>query len=150
MPPPYLLDTTVLLHWVRDSRQARIIDQQFHLSVSAFRPLICEVSLGEMRAFARSLEWGAKKLARLQELVRDVTAIDISDDRVLDAYAELSTLAKASGWSIFHGKNDLWVAAAGCASGSHVLTTDKDFLPLRGREDHQVTVLDEKTALPLP
>ena len=63
--PAYLLDTTVLLHWTRDSRQAKLVDQQFGLSQSQLRPLICEVSLGEMLAFSKSLNWGAAKKQRL-------------------------------------------------------------------------------------
>ena len=145
-----LLDTSVLLHLTRDSRQAGIIDQQFHLSTAPFRPLICEVSLGEMRAFAKSLQWGPARLQRLAEVEHQVVTVDISDDRVLDAYADLSTLAKTSGWSLFHGKNDLWVGAASRATNSHLLTMDADFLPLRGRPGWLVTVLDPKSALPLP
>ncbi len=56
----YLLDTTVLLHWARASRQAKAIDQHYQLTGSVLRPLICEVSLGEMLAFSRSLGWGQK------------------------------------------------------------------------------------------
>ena len=149
MRTAYLLDTSVLLHFTRDSRQAGIIDQQFQLSSAPFRPLICEVSLGEMRAFARSFSWGLARLERLWEVEQQVVRIDISDDRVLDAYAELSTLAKTSGWALFHGKNDLWVGAATRATNSHLLTMDADFLPLRGRPGWLVTVLDPKTALPL-
>jgi len=45
MPAPYLLDTTVLLHWTRNSPQAQAIDANFQLSSSAMRPLVGEVSL---------------------------------------------------------------------------------------------------------
>jgi hypothetical protein len=65
MAAPYLLDTTVLLHWTRDSRQARVIDANYQLSSSTLRPLICEVSLGEMLAFSYGRKWGAQKLKRL-------------------------------------------------------------------------------------
>lgn len=150
MRATYLLDTSVLLHFTRDSKQAGIIDQHFHLSSAAFRPLICEVSLGEMRAFARSLNWGPARLKRLAEVEQQVVRIAISDPDVLDAYAELSTLAKTSGWALFQGKNDLWVGAATRATNSHLLTMDTDFLPLRSRPGWLVTVLDPKTALPLP
>lgn len=150
MSPPYLLDTTVLLHWMRDSAQAKTIDQQFRLSSSAMRPLICEVSLGELLAFSRNRNWGAEKQKRLAEIERHVVVVDISDRRVLHAYAELSTLAQSSGWSLFHGKNDLWVGAAAYATQAHLLTMDTDFLPLRGRTGWHLTVLDDKTALPRP
>jgi predicted nucleic acid-binding protein len=77
MPSPYLLDTTVLLHWTRNSTQAQAIDTNFQLSSSAMRPLICEVSLGEMLAFSLSRNWGAQKLRRLAEIERHVVVVSI-------------------------------------------------------------------------
>lgn len=150
MPPPYLLDTTVLLHWTRNSPQVKAIDTQFQLSTSAMRPLICEVSLGEMLAFSLGRNWGHQKRRRLADIELHVVVVHISDQRVRQAYAELSTLAQSSGWSLFHGKNDLWVGAATRASGAHLLTMDTDFLPLRGLPGWQVTVLDAKTGFPRP
>lgn len=147
----YLLDTAILLHWTRDTAQAKAIDQQFELSQLRMRPLICEVSIGEMLAFSRSRQWGPQKQQRLKDIVeRQTVIVRISDPHVLDAYADLSTLARASGWSLFHGKNDLWVGAATRATQSHLLTMDTDFLPLRNVPGWTVTVLDEKTGLPRP
>ena len=146
----YLLDTTVLLHWIRDKRQASELERQYQLAASALRPMICEVSLGEMLAFSRSVKWGAEKRKRLKDVEELVVKVPISDRKVLEAYADLSTLAQENGWSIFHGKNDLWVGAAAKATDAHLLTMDLDFLPLRGLPTWRVTVLDEKTALPLP
>jgi len=148
MAAPYLLDTTVLLHWTRNSPQAQAIDTNFQLSSSPMRPLVCEVSLGEMMAFSLSRSWGEQKLRRLAELERHVVVVHISEPGVRRAYAELSTLAQSSGWSLFHGKNDLWVGAAAHAADAHLLTMDTDFLPLRGRAGWQITVLDDKTGLP--
>jgi predicted nucleic acid-binding protein len=79
MPAPYLLDTTVLLHWTRDSRQAQVIEANFQLSSSAMRPLICEVSLGEMFAFSLARRWGAQKLKRLADIERNAVVVHISD-----------------------------------------------------------------------
>jgi hypothetical protein len=42
------------LHWTRNSPQAQAIDANFQLSSSATKPLVCEVSLGEMLAFSLS------------------------------------------------------------------------------------------------
>jgi len=140
----------VLLHWTRGGRQAEALDEQFHLSSSLMRPLVCEVSLGEMPAFSMSLKWGARRQDRLKELERHLGVVDISDRRVRQAYAELSTLAQVSGWSLFHGKNDLWVGAAAKVTEAHLLTMDTDFLPLRGRPGWLLTILDDKTALPRP
>ncbi len=147
----YLLDTNVLLHWVRGSTVAQNIDAQFQLSASAFRPLICEVTLGEMAAFAASNGWGATKKQKLAELKTKLVAVDISDGRMIDAYAEFSTLAKTNGWAIFHDKNDLWIAAATWVSGATLLTTDaKGFLPLRDGNHLGVIVLHPETGWSLP
>lgn len=150
MAVAYLLDTTVLLHWTRGKSQAVAIEQQFNLMASPLRPLVCEVSLGEMLAFSRKPQWSEPQRQRMRAIHEHVTVIDISDRRVLEAFADLSTLSQSSGWGIFHGKNDLWVGAAAQVANAHLLTMDKDFLPLRGREGWTVTVLDPKTALPLP
>jgi predicted nucleic acid-binding protein len=101
MSASYLLDTTVLLHWTRNSPQARSIDEQFQLSQTRLRPLICEVSLGEMLAFSRSMKWGPQKLRRLDDIEQWAVIVSISDRRVREAYADLSTLARSSGWSLF-------------------------------------------------
>lgn len=37
----WLLDTGILLHWIRASKAAEAIEAQFHLRESSFRPLIC-------------------------------------------------------------------------------------------------------------
>ncbi|MGE0444078.1 MAG: hypothetical protein AB7P99_02535 [Vicinamibacterales bacterium] len=113
--PAYLLDTSIVLHLVRDSAVAHAIEQQFALAAQRTRPLICEVSVGEMLAFSRSLGWGPQKQARLKDIVEKETVIVRIGDPL-------------------HGKNDLWVGAAAQAARAHLLTTDTDFLPLRGRE----------------
>ena len=148
---PHLLDTTRLLHWTRDTSQAKAIDLQFQLSTLRMKPLICEVSIGEMLAFSRGRAWGAGKQQRLMDILDKQTVIvRISDPRVMDAYADLSTLSRSSGRSLFNGKNDLWVGAAARATQAHPLTMDTDFLPLRSQPGWTVTVLDDKTGLPRP
>lgn len=143
---PFLLDTNLLLHWIRGKQIAENIDAQFQLRAAAFRPLICEVTLGEIEAFARGAKWGEERRKKLSELRTRLVAVDISDSRVIQSYAEFSTLAKAHGWAIFHDKNDLWIAAATQVSGATLLTTDgAAFLPLRDGKHLDVIVLDAKT-----
>ena len=64
----YLLDTNVLLHWLRGSKVCQTIDGQFQLTASGFRPLICEVTLGEIEAFAMSSKWGDDRKRKLAEV----------------------------------------------------------------------------------
>ena len=97
----YLLDTGILLHWIRGGKIAENIDGQFQLRTSPFRPLICEVTLGEMEAFARDTKWKDTRRAKLKDLKKELIAVDISDYRVIEAYADISTLARSHGWSIF-------------------------------------------------
>lgn len=146
----YLLDTGVLLLWVRDGAAGKAVEHQFGLKSSVFRPLVCIVSFGEMEAFARSLRWGDEKRSRLSGLKDRVVYVDISDPRVIDAYADISSLAKSSGWGIFHQKNDLWVGATARVTGACLLTTDRDFLPLRDGKHLDVIVLDSKTGDRIP
>ncbi len=149
MASPFLLDTAVLLHWVRADAAAQEMERRFGLTLSELRPLVCEVSLGEMLAFSRSLKWGDKKVARLAKLQEHVVLVDISERRVLEEYANVSTLAKERGWALFNGKNDLWIAAAAKATGAHLLTTDHDFKDLRSEPGWKVTLLDGTTGAPL-
>ena len=142
----YLLDTNVLLHWLRGGSVCTAIDGQFSLTSSGFRPLICEVTLGEIEAFAMSNKWGDARRQKLMEVRKKLVVIDLTDERIYRAFAEYSTLAKELGLAIFHDKNDLWIAAAAKASGATVLTTDaKGFKPLRDGKHLDAVVLDPKT-----
>jgi predicted nucleic acid-binding protein len=144
--PSYLLDTNILLHLVRGNTVADNVDGQFNLRTSTFRPLICEVTLGEMEAFARSLNWKESRRAKLKELRKELVAVDISDYRVIEAFADFSSLAKSKGWSIFQDKNDLWIAAATRISGATLLTMDKrGFAPLHSAGELDVVILDPNT-----
>lgn len=147
----YLLDTNVLLHWLRGSSVCTTIDGQFGLTTSVFRPLVCEVTLGEIEAFAMSSKWGDARRQKLSEVRKKLVVIDLTDERIYRAFAEYSTLAKEHGLAIFHDKNDLWIAAAAKVSGATVLTTDaKGFKPLRDGKHLDVVVLDPKTGWPVP
>jgi predicted nucleic acid-binding protein len=147
----YLLDTNVLLHWLRASSVCATIDGQFKLTASGFRPLVCEVSLGEIEAFAMSSKWGEARRSKLAEVRKKLVVIDLTDERIYRAFAEYSTLAKERGFAIFHDKNDLWIAAAAKVTGSKVLTTDaKGFKPSRDGGHLDAVVLDPKTGWPVP
>ena len=147
----YLLDTNVLLHWLRGSKVCQTIDGQFQLTASSFRPLISEVTLGELEAFAMSAKWGDERKKKLAEVKSKLVVVDLSDDRIMKAYAEFSTLAKEQGLAIFHDKNDLWIAASTKVTGATVLTTDgKAFLALRDGKHLNAVVLDPQTGWQVP
>ena len=147
----YLLDTNVLLLWLRGGNVCTNINGQFHLTESGFRPLVCEVTLGEIEAFAMSNKWGDARTQKLAEVRRKLVVVDLTDERIYRAFAEYSTLAKNNGFSIFHDKNDLWIAAAAKVSGATVITTDlKGFKPLRDGKHLDAILLDSKTGWQIP
>jgi len=147
----YLLDTNILLHWLRGGNVCTTIDGQFGLTSSGFRPLVCEVTLGEIEAFAMSAKWGDARRQKLSEVRKKLVVIDLTDERIYKEYAEYSTLAMSKGWAIFHDKNDLWIAAAAKVTGATVLTTDaKGFKPLRDGKHLDAIVLDPNTGWAIP
>jgi predicted nucleic acid-binding protein len=82
----------------------------------------------------------------LADLKQELVVVDLSDHRVIDAYAEINTLAKRSGWATFNDKNDLWIAAATRVSATTLLTTDRAaFEPLRDGDYLEVVLIDART-----
>jgi predicted nucleic acid-binding protein len=89
--------------------------------------LISVITVGEVLAFVEKRNWGALKRASLQDLLRDLVTLEVSDE-VLRHYARLDTYLVRAGKAA--EQNDIWIAATAIASGAHLLTTDKDFDPL--------------------
>lgn len=145
----YLLDTNVVLHWTREaSPVAAEIERQFQFASNPFRPLICEVTLAEMLAFARGRGWSAKRLERWAEVERRLTVVPIGRRMIYEAYAELYSDAKSRGLPIQHDHNDIWIAATSRTVGACLLSMDaKAFGPLR--ESLDVVVLDAHTGTAL-
>lgn len=142
----YLLDTNVVLHATRqNSPISRVIDTQFGLSASRFRPAICEVSIAELLAFARSTKWGDKRKARLDEQIERCLVIPISYPGVHERWANMSSALQANGITI--GQNDIWIAAAASVVGLTVLSTDADFRHLVRLGLLEATVLNATTGL---
>jgi tRNA(fMet)-specific endonuclease VapC len=126
--PLHLLDTNVVLALVRGNALGHRIDAQFGLRAARNRPLLCVVSIGELRVLAREHRWGSAKLSALQEAIDNLVVVDISVPVVLDAYVELDVASQRHPDGARNmGKNDLWIAACARAAKAILLTTDKDF-----------------------
>ena len=140
--PELLLDTGIVLHATRQGSQvSAALDQQFGLSASRFRPAICEVSIGELLAFA--LGWGERRKALLQAQIGKTLVIPISHPGVHERFAEVSAAMRSAGKPVGH--NDMWIAATALVTGFTVLTVDGDFLDLRDCCDVRVIVVDNRT-----
>lgn len=125
-----LLDTNIVIHLVRGRAVGQAIDARFQLRTRSDRPLISMVTVGEALAFARQRDWGAERIGRLREIIRELVAMNIGAQPVLDRYAEIDTFLRQSGRTV--ANNDVWIAACASAADATLLTTDHDFDPLAG------------------
>ena len=124
----YLLDTNILVAYIRAGPLGQHIERTYSLRAAALRPLVCVVSVGEILAFARKRGWGSQRVAAMHALLSQFPVVDIHPSDVLDAYAALDHAAESTGVAV--GQNDLWIAAATTAARATLLTTDRDFIPL--------------------
>ena len=128
-PRRYILDTNILVQYVRASRLGEYVEGKYALRASPIRPLVCVVVVGEIRSLAVRWGWGDSKLGCMDRLLRELVWVDLSEPEVLDAYVHVDT-SRPKGWVI--PQNDRWVAAAAHATGACLLTTDKHFDYLAG------------------
>ncbi len=131
----YVLDTNILLHYLRDSPLSKKIDAQFNpLDVNLNEAILSVVSLGEIRAIAKINDWGAARLKKINSLCNELLITDIHAEDVIERYAEIDAFSqgkligrplKMSSRNM--GKNDLWIAATASVLEACLLTTDTDF-----------------------
>ncbi len=131
-----LLDTSVLIHLLRDTSLGKRILKEQALETRAEKPVISVVTVGELLAFAKKRGWGTRKIERLEELVSSIVVADIRPRPILDKYAEIDAFCEANGRAL--GKNDLWIAATAAATNATLVTADKDFDPLAGEHIKRV------------
>jgi tRNA(fMet)-specific endonuclease VapC len=137
----YLLDTGILLGYVRGAGYADYVERKFGLSQAANIPLVSIVSKGEIYSLAIQLGWGEQKRQELDNLLRRIPSVDINTDRIIQRYAEIDAYSQGKDpvkplppglTSRNMGKNDLWIAATASVLRAILLTTDKDFDHLNG------------------
>jgi Predicted nucleic acid-binding protein, contains PIN domain len=133
----YILDTGILLHYVRGSTLALYVDNQYSPSVLPNYPIVSVVSIGEMNSFAYRLKWGTQKQDALKKLLNSIPYVDINNSSILNRFAEIDAYRFGkhpqkplpSGESAkCIGDNDLWIASTASVLKATLLTTDKDFL----------------------
>lgn len=137
----FVLDTNILLHYVRQSELVQEVERELNLISQNAIPMIASVSIGEMEGFMQRQEWGQAKINRLKKLVEKIAVIDIAaaDDQLMNAYATLWNYSKNAlpgdklGKSIGIGQNDVWIAALAHTAKAALVTTDGDFDHLNGK-----------------
>ena len=137
----YLLDTGILLGYVRGAGYAEYTERKFGPSQPPNVPLISIVSKGEIYSLAIQFGWGNQKKQELDTLLRRIPSVDINTDRIIHRYAEIDAYSQGKdrskslppGMSSRNmGKNDIWIAATASVLNATLLTTDGDFAHLNG------------------
>ncbi len=136
-----LIDTGLLVGYVRAAGYAQYAERKFDLSQPPNIPLISVVSKGELYSLAIQFGWGEQKRQDLETILRRIPSVDINTDRIIRRYAEIDAYSQGKdrtkplpdGVSSRNmGKNDIWIAATGSTLNATLLTTDKDFDHLNG------------------
>jgi len=123
-----LLDTNVVVHWIRQNRTGRYLRDQYHLETRPERPIYSTVTEGEILGLALHWNWGQQKREALDQLLGELVRFESSHPEVVRAYAELYDYDQRQGLNT--GENDLWIAASARVTNSTLLTCDRDFLQL--------------------
>lgn len=130
----YLLDTNIILIYIRDKKTRQFIDGIFNPFDESNTPIISVVTVGEIQSIARRNRWGTAKLKLLDEILKEIVITDINSEDVIELYAEIDNFSQGksddkplNNSARNMGKNDLWIAATASALGCPFLTTDKDF-----------------------
>lgn len=131
-----LLDTSVILHYMRgDSTFQKIEEEHNLLTDPSCIILISAISIGEIEGFFLRRGYGPKQTDRWKYLLeKSITlSIDAKDDGLMKAFAEIQAYSQNNHPSLNPGKsrtigqNDLWIAATAHAVGATLLTKDSDF-----------------------
>lgn len=137
----YLVDTNIILHYLKKSKLAFLVEEKYKLIQSGHDVFISVVSIGELRAISLRNGWKLKRIRQLQLLLTNFVIIGINSEDILNRYAQieaysqgkLSKLPLPKGISARNmGKNDLWIAATSSIAEAVLLTADKDFQHLDG------------------
>jgi len=124
----YLLDTNVLVHCVRGDNVWQRMQAAHSLLMLEPLPLICVVSVGELRSLALQFNWQTRRLSQMEFILEYFDWVNIDRPSILNAYAEIDAWTRQNGRKM--GKNDLWIAASAAESGDRHITTDRDFISL--------------------
>lgn len=137
----YLLDTGLLLGYIRGAGFAEYAERKFSISQPPNVPLVSIVSKGEIYSLAIQFGWGERKKQDLDQLLRRIPSVDINTDRIIHRYAEIDAYSQGkhptkslpTGMSSRNmGKNDLWIAATASVLNATLITIDGDFDHLDG------------------
>ena len=136
----YLLDTNILLVYLRSKETKSYVDQVYQPFALPNIPLISVVSKGEIKSLGLKNRWGSARFQALNTFLNELVIVDINAEDIIEAYAQIDAFSQGrlkdeplETTSRNMGKNDLWIAATASVTNSNLLTTDGDFDHLDGK-----------------
>lgn len=121
----YFLDTNILIHLIRNDSIGSYLKDTYALLLTDPRPLISDVTEGEIRSLALQWNWGKHKKEQMEFFLSYFWRTTISTQDVFEAYATIDAYSESVNCPM--GKNDVWIAASAYIAQANLLTTDKDF-----------------------
>jgi predicted nucleic acid-binding protein len=116
------------VHLIRGKTIGQRIAREHLLTQRPDKPFISIVTVGELKALALKLGWGATKQQVLTELVGELVVVNLNQGDILDRYAKIDHYSERVAKPARRmGKNDMWIAATAAALDAHLITTDSDF-----------------------
>ena len=135
----YVLDTNIILHYLRKSDLALRVDEQFGPISPENEPFVPVVVKGELESLSIQNRWGEQRMERVEAFVNQLITADINSEDVIVRYAEIDAFSQGrlpgrtlGTTSRNMGKNDLWIASIASVLNATLLTTDADFDHLSG------------------
>ena len=123
-----LLDTNVVLHLVRGKATGEALDRAYGVRARPDRPLISIITIGEMMAMAKRLNWGAKKVETLKRLAGELVVVDVQNP---DSPPQVRRDRRVRRQERPRAQRQRCLDRGDRVSiGAVLLTTDKDFDPL--------------------
>src|SRR5438094_3441096 len=104
-PVAYLLDTNILVHYVRDDALSQWVETNYSLGSQPRSPLISIITEGEIESLALQFGWGAQRRQRLRDLLARLVSVPLTLTGIIDAYARIDAHRLKTGVPM--GQNDL-------------------------------------------
>lgn len=101
----YLLDTNILVHYVRNSPLASRIEADYGLMAADEAPIISIASEAEIRSLALQFGWRPSKRNTLSALLSRLLIVPMDKTELVEAYAHIDFFSERDGHPM--GKNDV-------------------------------------------
>jgi predicted nucleic acid-binding protein len=90
----YVLDTNILLQYLRESELAALLDSRFDPLHPSNDAVLFIVSMGEIRAIAKINHWGKRRLDKIERLCEELLITDINSEDLIEKYAEIDAFSQ--------------------------------------------------------